>query len=479
MAQSMIYPVILSGGAGTRLWPLSRTLYPKQLLPLTADDSLLQETVTRVSDPARFAPPVLICNEDHRFIIAEQLRDAGSETTALMLEPMGRNTAPAVACAALLLAQTDPKAMMLVLPSDHLIEKTDAFLAAVATGTVAAENGALVTFGVTPDRPETGYGYIRRGAAYENGTGPLPGCFQIQQFVEKPCLADAEQFVADTAYAWNSGMFLFSAEAYLAEMERHQPTMLAHCRAAVADGQPDLDFFRLDKGAFEDCPADSIDYAVMEKTDRAAVVPVDAGWSDVGSWSALWSVGDKDANGNVMQGDVIADDTRNTYLRAEGPLLCAVGVEDLAIVATEDAVLVVPRDKAQAVGQLVKDMASKGRNEPHAHLEVFRPWGSYRTIRMGDQFQVKHIIVKPGGCLSLQKHHHRAEHWIVVRGRAQVVRGDDEMTLKANESTYIPPETVHRLENTDDEPLHLIEVQTGGYLGEDDIVRLEDIYGRN
>jgi mannose-1-phosphate guanylyltransferase/mannose-6-phosphate isomerase len=240
-----------------------------------------------------------------------------------------------------------------------------------------------------------------------------------------------------------------------------------------------LDFFRLDKAAFEDCPADSIDYAIMEKTDNAAVVPVDAGWNDVGSWSALWGVGDKDANGNVMQGDVIADDTRNTYLRAEGPLLCAVGVEDLAIVATEDAVLVVPRDKAQAVGQLVKDMASKGRNEPHAHLEVFRPWGSYRTIRMGDRFQVKHIIVKPGGCLSLQKHHHRAEHWIVVRGQAQVVRGDDEMTLKANESTYIPPETVHRLENTDDEPLHLIEVQTGGYLGEDDIVRLEDIYGRN
>ncbi len=479
MAHSTIYPVILSGGAGTRLWPLSRTLYPKQLLPLTADDSLLQETVARVSDPARFAAPVLICNEDHRFIIAEQLRDAGSATTALMLEPMGRNTAPAVACAALLLAETDPKAMMLVLPSDHLIEKTDAFLAAVSTGSTAAENGALVTFGITADRPETGYGYIRRGAAYENGTGPLPGCFQIDEFVEKPCQADAERYVADAAYAWNSGMFLFSADAYLAEMERHQPAMLAHCRAAVADGKPDLDFFRLDKAAFEDCPADSIDYAVMEKTDNAAVVPVDAGWSDVGSWSALWGVGDKDANGNVTQGDVIADDTRNTYLRAEGPLLCAVGVEDLAVVATEDAVLVVPRDKAQAVGQLVKDMASKGRNEPHAHLEVFRPWGSYRTIRMGERFQVKHIIVKPGGCLSLQKHHHRAEHWIVVSGRAQVVRGDDEMTLNANESTYIPPETVHRLENTDDEPLHLIEVQTGGYLGEDDIVRLEDIYGRN
>ncbi len=479
MAQPMIYPVILSGGAGTRLWPLSRTLYPKQLLPLTAEQSLLQETVIRVSDSDRFAAPILICNEDHRFIIAEQLRDAGSETTALMLEPIGRNTAPAVACAALLLAQTDPGAMMLVLPSDHLIEKTDVFLGAVATGAQAAGNGALVTFGVTPDRPETGYGYIRRGAPYAADGSPLPGCFDIDQFVEKPCLADAETFVADAAYAWNSGMFLFSADAYLAEMERHQPKMLAHCRDAVSKGQTDLDFFRLDKGAFEACPADSIDYAVMEKTDRAAVVPVDAGWSDVGSWSALWGVGDKDANGNVTQGDVIADDTRNTYLRAEGPLLCAVGVEDLAIVATEDAVLVVPRDKAQAVGQLVKDMASKGRNEPHAHLEVFRPWGSYRTIRMGDRFQVKHIIVKPGGCLSLQKHHHRAEHWIVVSGRAQVVRGEDEMTLNANESTYIPPETVHRLENTDAEPLHLIEVQTGGYLGEDDIVRLEDIYGRN
>jgi len=479
MTDELIHPVVLSGGAGTRLWPLSRTLYPKQLLPLTAARSLLQETVARVGDPARFAPPLVICNEDHRFIIAEQLREGGHAPDALVLEPVGRNTAPAVACAALLLARKSPEALMLVLPSDHRIVRADAFLEAVGVARRAAADGALVTFGITPDAPETGYGYIRRAGPYRQGGGDaLPGCYAIERFVEKPDRATAERFLADGGYVWNSGMFLFAAGSYLAEMERLEPEMLARCRAAVDAGRPDLDFYRLDRAAFEACPAQSIDYAVMEHTDRAAVVPVDAGWNDVGSWSALWSVGDKDTEGNVRQGDVIAANTRNSYLRAEGPLLCAVGVDDLVVVATEDAVLVVPRDRAEAVGQMVKDMAAGGRNEPHAHLTVYRPWGSYRTIRSGPSFQVKHIVVNPGGCLSLQKHHHRAEHWVVVRGTAHVIRGEDAMVLEANQSTYIPPEAVHRLENKGSEPLDLIEVQTGGYLGEDDIVRLEDVYGR-
>ena len=478
MTRRPIHPVILSGGAGTRLWPLSRSLYPKQLLPLTSTQSLIQETAGRVADPQEFAAPVVICNEDHRFIIAEQLRDAGRTPRSLILEPAGRNTAPAVACAALLLSQDDPDALMLVLPSDHLIERPKAFLDAVRTGSNAAQQGALVTFGITPDRPETGYGYIRRATPYGARGAEIDGCFTIERFVEKPDAATAESFLADGQYHWNSGMFLFTASAFLGELERLEPEMARQCRAAVEKGQSDLDFFRLEAAAFDACPAKSIDYAVMEHTDRAAVVPVDPGWSDVGSWSALWGVGDKDGDGNVSSGDTILQDTQNTYLRAEGPLVCAVGVKDLVIVATEDAVLVVDKDKAQAVGQLVKDMASSGRNEPHAHLEVFRPWGSYRTIRTGDRFQVKHIRVKPGGCLSLQKHHHRAEHWVVVSGQANVVRGEDEMVLGPNESTYIPPETVHRLENTASEPLDLIEVQTGGYLGEDDIVRLEDVYGR-
>ena len=479
MAERLIHPVVLSGGAGTRLWPLSRTLYPKQLLPLTAESSLLQETVARVGDSARFAAPIVVCNEEHRFIIAEQLRNAGRNASAIVLEPIGRNTAPAVACAALLLARSDPESQMLVLPSDHRIQKPEAFLAAVATARQAAADGALVTFGITPRAPETGYGYIRRAGSYSVAGAPLPGCFAIERFVEKPDRPTAESFLADGGYVLNSGMFLFSAGAFLAELERLEPEMLAHCRRAIDSGRHDLDFYRLDRAAFEACPGQSIDYAVMEHAAKAAVVPVDAGWSDVGSWSALWSDGRKDGDGNVRSGDVIAADTRNSYLRAEGPLLCAVGVDDLVVVATEDAVLVVSRDRTEAVGELVKSMAAGGRNEPHSHLTVYRPWGSYRTIRSGEGFQVKHIVVKPGGCLSLQKHHHRAEHWVVVRGTAHVVRGEDQLVLRANQSTYISPETVHRLENKGTEPLDLIEVQTGGYLGEDDIVRLEDVYGRN
>jgi len=479
MSDALIHPVVLSGGAGTRLWPLSRTLYPKQLLPLTAEQSLLQETFARVDDGAVFAPPLVICNEEHRFIIAEQLRESDRDTDALVLEPVGRNTAPAVACAALLLARKDPNALMLVLPSDHRIEKPEAFLDAVRTAGKAAADGALVTFGIAPDAPETGYGYICRAGAYTMDGGALDGCYAIERFVEKPDRKTAEGFLADGSYLWNSGIFLFTAGAYLAELERLEPEMATRCREAVDKGKPDLDFYRLNREAFEACPAQSIDYAVMEHAAKTAVVPVEAGWNDVGSWSALWSVGDKDDTGNVQQGDVIAEDTRNSYLRAEGPLLCTVGIDDLVVVATEDAVLVVSRDRAEAVGQLVKGMAAKGRNEPHAHLTVYRPWGSYRTIRIGENFQVKHIVVNPGGCLSLQKHHHRAEHWVVVSGVAHVVRGDDEMILEANQSTYIPREAVHRLENKGTVPLDLIEVQTGGYLGEDDIVRLEDVYGRN
>ena len=479
MTDAMIHPVVLSGGAGTRLWPLSRTLYPKQLLPLTAEFSLLQETVLRVGDRDLFAPPLVICNEEHRFIIAEQLRESGHAPDTLVLEPVGRNTAPAVACAALLLARRSPDALMLVLPSDHRIAKPDAFLAAIGIARQAAADGALVTFGITPDSPETGYGYIRRAGTYQRAGSDLSGCYAIDRFVEKPDRPTAERFLTDGGYVWNSGMFLFAAGAYLAELERLEPEMLVRCRDAVGAGKTDLDFFRLDRAAFETCPAQSIDYAVMEHAAKAAVVPVDAGWNDVGSWAALWAVGGKDSDGNVRQGDIVAKDTHNSYLRAEGPLLCTVGIDDLVVVATEDAVLVVPRNRAEAVGQMVKDMAAGGRNEPHAHLTVFRPWGSYRTIRAGENFQVKHIVVNPGGCLSLQKHHHRAEHWVVVRGTAHVIRGDDEMVLEANQSTYIPPEAVHRLENKGTEPLDLIEVQTGGYLGEDDIVRLEDVYGRS
>jgi mannose-1-phosphate guanylyltransferase/mannose-1-phosphate guanylyltransferase/mannose-6-phosphate isomerase len=474
----LIYPVILSGGSGTRLWPLSRSLYPKQLIPLLSENSLLQETALRVPESAGFGPPLVICNAEHRFVIAEQLRSAGSEPQAIVLEPVGRNTAPAVACAALLLQRTAPDALMLVLPSDHLIKSVDGFHDAVAKAAAAAKDGALVTFGIEPERPETGYGYIRGGAPYEGGNGPVDGCRAVEAFVEKPDRARAESYLAEGGYYWNSGMFLFSADIFLRELERFEPAILTQCRAAVEAGQEDLDFLRLDSASFEASPSISIDYAVMERTEHAAVVPASMGWSDVGSWSALWETGEKDVNGNVHGGDVIVRDTSQSYLRSEGPLLCAVGVEGLVVVATEDVVLVVDRDRAQDIGALVRDMAETGRQEPHANLDVHRPWGSYRSIRVGERFQAKHIIVRPGGCLSLQKHHQRAEHWVVVRGRGHVVRGDDEFVLEANESTYIPRETVHRLENRETEPLELIEVQTGDYLGEDDIVRLEDVYGR-
>ncbi|HEX6979010.1 MAG TPA: mannose-1-phosphate guanylyltransferase/mannose-6-phosphate isomerase [Alphaproteobacteria bacterium] len=468
-----IVPVILSGGAGTRLWPLSRELYPKQLLPLVSEYSLLQETARRISG-ASYAPPLVVCNDEHRFIIAEQLRLLGVKPRAIVLEPLPRNTAPAVAVAALMAAADDPNALILVLPSDHVLTELAAFHAAVAVAAAAARTGRLVTFGITPTGPETGYGYIRRDAPL---TG-IDGAYAIARFVEKPDLATAQSFIADGAWSWNSGMFLFPARLFLDELGRHEPDMLQATRDAVAGAVTDLEFVRLDKDAFARCPSKSVDYAVMEKTDVAAVVPAHLGWNDVGAWSALWELGDKDAGGNVTIGDVIAHDTRNSYLRSDRVLLSTIGVEDVVVVATSDVVLVAKKDRVQNVKNIVEELKAKGRSEATSHPIVYRPWGSYQCIDAGPRHQVKHIMVKPGHKLSLQKHAHRAEHWVVVSGVARVTRDEDLLTLRENMSTYIPVGCVHRLENPGPGPLHLIEVQSGGYLGEDDIVRLDDTYGR-
>jgi mannose-1-phosphate guanylyltransferase/mannose-6-phosphate isomerase len=470
-----ITPVILSGGSGTRLWPMSRALYPKQLLPLLSSDSLLQETVQRVADPARFAPPLIIANDEHRFIIAEQLRQSEVTPQAIILEPVGRNTAPAACIAALMLAASDPGALFLVMPSDHVIADTAAFHAAVEVAASAARAGALVTFGIAADRPETGYGYIRRGAALRG----QEGCYAVAAFVEKPDRARAEAYVTAGDYAWNSGIFLFPAGLYVDELTRQHPELVAGCRAALDKAQRDLTFLRLDKPSFAALRGESIDYAVMEHTKRAAVVPVAMGWNDIGSWDALWSIGDKDGAGNVMLGDVIAEDSKNSYFRSEERLIAALGVEDLIVVATGDVVLVARRDRAQDIKSLVARLERAGRSELGTHLTVHRPWGTYRSIHEGERVQVKHIMVKPGAQLSLQMHHHRAEHWVVVSGTAKVVRGEDEIMLYEDQSTYIPLGTKHRLENPGKIPLHLIEVQSGSYLGEDDIVRFQDTYGRS
>jgi len=454
---------------------MSRALYPKQLLPLVSERSLLQEAALRVTDAARFAPPLVIANDEHRFIVGEQLRLCGVTPLATVLEPLGRNTAPAVCIAALLLLATEPDALLLVLPSDHAIGKVEAFTAAVDTAAAVARSGRLVTFGITADRPETGYGYIRRGAALAE----LAGAHEVAGFVEKPDAARAQSYLAAGDYYWNSGIFLFPARLVLSEIERLQPAVVAACRAALERAKRDLDFLRLDRDAFAAASSVSIDYAVMEHTPHAAVVPAEMGWSDVGTWDALWQVGARDAAGNTAFGDVLSEDTRNCYLRAETGLVATLGIEDLVVVATSDAVLVARRDRAQDIKRLVARLERDGRSELTTHPLVHRPWGTYRSIHNGARVQVKHIMVKPGAKLSLQLHHHRAEHWVVVQGTAKVVRGSEEILLYEDQSTYIPLGTAHRLENPGKIPLHLIEVQSGSYLGEDDIVRLEDSYGRS
>jgi len=469
-----IYPIILCGGSGTRLWPMSRRAFPKQFLPLVSERSMLQDTVLRLSG-LECAPPLVVSNNEHRFLVAEQVREIGVELGAQILEPVGRNTAPAAAVAALWVQEKDPSGVLLVLPADHLIRDVYRFHDAVRQAARLAASGALVTFGITPDCPETGYGYIERG----NTIGTEPGAFQVARFVEKPDRGRAEGFVASGQFSWNSGMFAFSAGRLLEELGKHRADILTAARAAWENSERDLDFLRLDEKAFAACPAESIDYAVMEKTDAAAVIPVDMGWSDVGSWSTLWEVAEKDAHGNVARGDVHLRDTENCYVRAESRMVSVLGMTNVLIVETDDAVLVADRSDAQKVKDIVGHLDGANRTEHLTHTRVYRPWGYYESIDAGQRFQVKRIMVKPSAALSLQMHHHRAEHWIVVSGTARVTRGDDVMLLAENESTYIPIGTRHRLENPGKVPLFLIEVQSGGYLGEDDIVRFEDLYKRN
>ncbi|MFI8981138.1 UNVERIFIED_CONTAM: algA [Trichonephila clavipes] len=467
-------PLILSGGSGSRLWPLSRKQYPKQFLALTGNETMLQQTIGRLAFDG-MSKPIVVCNEEHRFIVSEQLASIGHEAQTILLEPFGRNTAPAVAIAAMHLLAEGRDELLLVLPADHVIEDVEVFHKALAVARNAAEQGAMVLFGVPAERPETGYGYIKTG----RDACELPqGVLAVEAFVEKPDLETACEFVAQGDYVWNSGMFLFRCSRYLEELQRHDPDIYDTCQLALSRSTHDLQFIRIDPSAFECCPDNSIDYAVMEKTDRACVVPLCAGWNDVGSWSALWDVQDKDGDGNCQSGDVMLHDSHNCLAHSQSKLVTLVGLDDVVVVETKDAVMVAHKDRVQDVKQLVNQLTCKGRSEANSHCQVYRPWGSYDSLDSGNRFQVKRIVVKPGASLSLQKHHHRAEHWIVVSGTARVTCDDKTFLLWENQSTYIPIAAIHRLANPGKIPLEIIEVQSGSYLGEDDIERFEDVYGR-
>jgi mannose-1-phosphate guanylyltransferase len=485
MAPTSLVPVILCGGTGTRLWPLSRASYPKQYWPLAGagEETLLQQTQVRLRGLEALAPPLLICNEDHRFIVAEQMRQIGVEPEAIILEPFGRNTAPAVAVAALSASASGADPLLLVLAADHVIRDPARFRAAVQAGRADAEAGQLVSFGIVPTAPETGYGYIEASEILAPSHSEAPAAISapvpIRRFVEKPDRATAEAFLASGRFTWNSGMFLFRCSAILAELERHAPQVVNACRAALELEASDHEFLRLDREAFSHCPSIAIDVAVMEKTNRGSVLPLEAGWSDVGSWSALWETADRDPQGNVLRGRVISEDSRNCYLRSEHRLVVGLGVEDLVVVETDDVVLVAQRNRAQDVKTIVNLLERAGAPESKAHRRIYRPWGSYDGITEGDRWQVKKIVVNPGACLSLQMHHHRAEHWIVVKGTALVERDGVQELVGENQSTYIPLGAKHRLSNPGKIPVEMIEVQSGPYLGEDDIVRFEDRYGRS
>ncbi|WP_310643299.1 mannose-1-phosphate guanylyltransferase/mannose-6-phosphate isomerase [Limnohabitans sp.] len=474
MTASRLIPVILSGGSGSRLWPLSRSLRPKQFLGVTEDASLFQLTLQRLQGiTADAMRPIVVANHEHRFLVGEQCREAGVEPLSILLEPVARNTAPAIAVAALAALATGADPVLLVLPSDHTFANVPAFHHAVRVGLKAAEGGALVTFGIVPTHAETGYGYVKASMALD-ANAAVP----VQQFVEKPDLATAQAYLKDSSYTWNSGMFMFKASVFLEELGKANPAMLQACLGAWNNAQKDLEFVRLDQEAFASSPSDSVDYAVMEKTSKAVVVPLDAGWNDVGAWSAVWQVLPQDAQGNATRGDVLLEGTKNSYVHADSRLVALIGVEDLVVVETSDAVLVAHKDKAQDVKKVVDRLKAQKRPEVDQHREVFRPWGSYDSVDSGGRFQVKRIKVKPGAKLSLQMHHHRAEHWVVVSGTALVRLGDESKLVTENESVYIPVGVKHALENPGKVALHLIEVQSGSYLGEDDIVRFEDLYGR-
>jgi len=467
------YPVILSGGAGSRLWPASREFYPKPMLAMFGERTLLQDTATRLDAIDSLHAPVFVCNEGHRFLVAEQIRALDKETEAILLEPEGRNTAPALTLAALYLAEKDPGALMVVMPADHVIPDQASFTGVVEQGGDLANKGFLVTFGVVADKPETGYGYINRGDEIEDS-----GCFSVNRFVEKPDADTAKSYVDSGDYYWNSGIFVMRADRWLEEIGKYQADILAACRVAVEQGRRDADFIRVDKDAFLASPSDSIDYAVMEKTDHAVVVPLETRWSDVGSWSSIWEVSERDDDGNVSRGDILTHETKNSLLMADKRCIAAVGLVDMIVIETADAVLVANKNCCQDVKAIVSKLKESDRDEYRFHSRVYRPWGDYEGIDNGSRYQVKRLTVKPGAQLSLQMHHHRAEHWIVVSGTAKVTRGDDMFILSENESTYIPLGTTHRLENPGTIPLEIIEVQSGSYLGEDDIVRFEDVYNR-